>query len=150
MRLLYKSIQPSRERDGCLIQQFVDKCYQEKELAAINRVRKVQESIFLLDIATANVQSVDRTYVTDDWQTSFKGILGKHCSNHTFGKEISPEDDWQYWRQALDTITTGNLWLNLPLGKWMTTSHRIWRTLLNEANEQLEVHNGVKADLYRP
>ena len=75
------------------MQRFVDEGCCRKELVALNQVRKVQESIFLSDIAIINGRSMDRAYATYDWRDVLEGTLGKHCSKYKFSKEIPPKED---------------------------------------------------------
>ena len=92
---------------------------------------------------------MDSALVEDDWRISFEGTLGKHRLKFTFGKEVPMANNWKVWRGALDNITIGNLHLELPLGKWMATTHRIWRCFHHPTNSStsIEVHSGDRVDV---
>ena len=82
-----------REQDVCPMKLFVDEGYQEDDLAFLNRIFKLQESLFFSDIMTANGRRIDSALTEDDWRASFEGTLGKHISKFTFDKEIPSEKD---------------------------------------------------------
>ena len=55
-------------------------------LITLNRCRKHQEALFVLDITTANGQRLESNCITD-WKNSHEAGLGKHRSTYHYGKE---------------------------------------------------------------
>ena len=74
-------------------------------LVGINRARKVQEALFLSDIANADGTKIDKTYA-DNWRWSFEGTLGRHRPTLEFGAECPTDQNWVDWELALRKITT--------------------------------------------
>ena len=56
----------------------------------LNIVRKHQEMMFLLNIATERREKLD-SYYAEDWTQSHKGTTGRHRSDLVFGKETKED-----------------------------------------------------------
>ena len=82
----YESLPMPRERDECIMERFMREKVPEKELVAINRVRKQQQALFLSDIVTANGQTIERQYLSS-WHLSYERQLGRRRSHLDFGLE---------------------------------------------------------------
>ena len=101
-QLEYESLVPPRENNCTIMQTMVDMGYKDRELQAINRVRKYLEAFFVSDLVNATGHIIESQYY-DDWHDSEEGCLGKHRSRLTFGKEFPTNDDWKVWKEALGT-----------------------------------------------
>ena len=127
-----------RERDECIMERLVKEGIRGSRLVGINRARKVQEALFLSDIANADGTKIDKTYA-DDWRFSFEGRLGRHRSTLEFGEECPTDQNWEAWQSALLEMTTSKYYgFPRSLGKWVARLPRIWRIFYDEEENCIE------------
>ena len=121
----YKPLNMPRERDECIMERLVKDGVRGKRLVKINEARKVQEALFLSDIATADGRRIESAYVRH-WKNSFEGTLGRHHSTFEYGLEYPSDQDRVDWEAALREITISQYFgFSRSLGTWVAASLRI-------------------------
>ena len=65
LEINYKTLEMPREQDECIMEQLVKDRVCGSRLVSINRVRKVQEALFLSNITNADGTKIDKTYAGD-------------------------------------------------------------------------------------
>ena len=149
LELEYASLPPPRQGDKTVMQTMVDGGFKGEDLAAINRVRKYTQAMFLSDITNAAGRQIEARYYRD-WRDSVEGTLGRNRSQLTFGKEFPTEKDWATWSRALSTLTVGGSRTLLhPLGDWESGSHRIWRYFFDDDEVAIECHYDDKIEIFK-
>ena len=117
----YKPLTMPREYDECIMERSVNERVRGHELVAINRVRKHQQAMFVLDIAAANGKSIKAIYLAS-WEDSYERELGRRRSHFDFGTEHSMKTDWELWNKAINTSTSDNMCLSQCLRDWVAAS----------------------------
>ena len=149
MQIDYKVLPMPRVNDECIMESCVDNGIRGAELAGINRARKHQEAMFLSDIAAANGQKIEESYLSD-WMSSYEFSMGKHRSQFEFGAECPTNSDWDSWSNYWNSQCNGSPAYRLPfsLGGWRAESPRIWRTFYDEEENRIEVLSDERGVVY--
>ena len=74
-----------------------------------------------------------------DWTATPEHLLGKHRLVYEMGLEFPTDEDWEVWESGFWKLCLGSLTLHLPLGKWVGSPTRIWRTFYNAEEGELEI-----------
>ena len=90
-------VQPPRERDSWLMQEFLQLNYSIEDLQRLNRVRLHQEVLFLSDIMDASGRALDKKYCQPRQSDETWSTL-------SFPKEQPPAKDFKLWWSALSQI----------------------------------------------
>jgi hypothetical protein len=98
--------------------------------SSLSRCRGFLKAIFLLDITTEY-----RCYLEHFF---FKPEKISSRSKYTFPREKPSRKDWDLWFDFWHNFTTTGGKLNVPLGKWVKTTHQIWRRYYREQEEDLQ------------
>ena len=117
--LSYTTMPMPRDRD-CEIVSIITQ--HEKSLAvqqSLNRVRLKLQAIFLSCIV-----SYSGTQISN--KNLFPQTEETNMSTYKFSRQHPTSKDWVQWRNFWYKVYPG-LQLPLPLGKWISPSHRLWR-----------------------
>ena len=111
-------------------------------MLSLSRCRVSLESIFLLDITTA-----DGRYLEDfvfspggrDWSSLFR-----------FPRKVPTREDWNQWFDFWHSFTTTGDKLKVPLGIWINPTHHIWKWFYREDSNDLLRVEGTTMFHYKP
>ena len=97
---------------------FIIRGYNAKELAALNRVRKHQQVLFLSDILGASGGSLDKRYLHERRP-------GERWSSMKFPREIVTASEMELWCQAIEQVVSNGPAL-ASLGPLKAEGHKRW------------------------
>jgi hypothetical protein len=99
------------------------------EITRINRCRVYLQTLFLLNITTA-----DRKYLE---HFVFNPGSNTCCSRYTVLREKPTRQDWDLWVNFWHGFATTGGKLKTPLGGWTKPTHRIWNWYYNKERDEL-------------
>lgn len=115
-------------------------------LGSIERARDRNQYLCHALAQPAERELKSRTYL-HNWHDTHEYTFGKHRSLFEFGTEFPTRDDWDCWRQTLQSVThNGNH--PMSLGRWISPSPRIWRTFMVDNDNYIEVVTADGIDIY--
>jgi hypothetical protein len=138
--LSYTQIPTPRERD-CEIVSIITQ--HEKSLAvqqSLNRVRLKLQAIFLSCLA-----SYSGTHISKE--NLFPQSDKTNMSSYRFPRQCPTSKNWALWRNFWYKVYP-RLQLPLPLGKWTSLSHRLWRWVLDTDKDILFRQSTTKVEYY--
>jgi hypothetical protein len=138
--LSYTSIPTPREQD-CEIVLIITQ--HEKSMTiqqSLNRVRLKLQAIFLSCIA-----SYSGTHISKE--NLYPQVEETNMSTFKFPRQHPTSKDWAQWRNFWYKVYPG-LQLPLPLGKWISPSHRLWRWVLDTDKDILFRQSMTKVKYY--
>ncbi len=98
--------------------------------SSLSRCRGFLEAIFLSDITTADGRYLE--------QFVFELAKITSRSKYTFPREKPSRKDWDLWFDFWHNFMMAGGKLNVPLGKWVKPTHRIWRWYYREQEDDLQ------------
>jgi hypothetical protein len=120
---------------------FIFRGHNAKELAALNRVRKHQQVLFLSDILGASGGSLDKRYLQERRP-------GERWSSMKFPREIVTAPKMELWRRAIEQVVSHGPAL-ASLGSFKAEGHKLWEWRVAENREKLYRQNGAQVEIYR-
>ena len=122
--LSYNNIPAPRERD-CEIVSLITQYEKSAPIQrALNRVRLKLQAIFLSCIVSYSGTQISNENLFPQMEES------NMVSTYRFPRQQPTTKDWVHWRNFWYKVYP-NLQLPLPLGKWISPSHRVWRWVLD-------------------
>ena len=106
------------EGDDWLMARFIATRYTVEELRILNRVRKHQQILFLLDILGAGGGWVDKGYLT-------KRLPWERWSLMKFPQEVVNEAEMGLWCCAIAQVVTHGQ-AQVSLGVFKVDGHKLW------------------------
>jgi hypothetical protein len=122
LHMLFPMIAPPREWDQVIMEIISSQKFNFTEITWINRCRVYLQTLFLLDIMTA-----DRKYLE---HFVFNPGSNTRCSRYTFPREKPTRQDWDLWVNFWHVFTTAGGKLKTPLwgGQTQLTGYGIGAT----------------------
>lgn len=139
--LTYKEILLPQERDREIVQIILQHKKSIEVCLSLNRVRMKLHTIFLSCITSYCGTHICQEFLgppTDDSQTS----------TYKFPRQYPTPIDWTRWRNFWYKVYPPNLYLPLPLGKWVAHSHKIWKWILDPVRDTLYCQTLSNVDYY--
>ncbi len=118
-----------KEKDQVIMEIMFGKNLNKNTIRSISQCRGALEMKFLLDMTTVNGQFLEQFVLDPGGWTS--------RSKYKFPQENPTRGDWEVWFNFWHKHTATGDKLNIPLGKWLATNHRIWRWLYSPTNNNL-------------
>jgi hypothetical protein len=122
------SIYP-REGDDWLTARFIATGYKGEELLTLNRVRKHQQALFLLDVLGASGGSVDKQYLQ-------QRQIGEWWSSMMFPCKEVTELEMGFWCRAIAQVVSRGP-AQASLGRLKSGGHKIWKWQVQESKGHL-------------
>jgi hypothetical protein len=115
--LRLQTLQPPRERDSWLMQEFGQLNYNSDKLQCLNRVRMHQQVLYLSDVMDASGRAIERKYLQPR-------PMEETWSDLVFPMEKLAPRDCRIWKDAIPQICApvGRL----HLGRYVQQGHKIW------------------------
>ena len=113
--MAYPSITPPREQDQVLMEIFHSQGLSRETTRSLNRCRVSLESIFLLDLTTADSRYLEEFVFNPggrDWSSSFR-----------FPRKVPTREDWNQWFDFWHAFTTTVNKLKAPPSAIGSTPH---------------------------
>ena len=129
LHMSYPSIPPPRERDQVLMETILSQGLSWETMQSLNQCRLSLESIFLLDLTTADGRYLEDFIFNPGgrvWSSSFK-----------FPCEVPTRADWNCWFNFWHDFTITGDNLKVTLGNWINPMHRIWKWYYRAAYDDL-------------
>jgi hypothetical protein len=112
--------------------------YQGAQLQALNRCRLALKLIFILDIATACGQFLDKRLLLDPPLPDGKVL------QFVFPNERPGCADWKLWYEFWTAFSGPRGCIPIPLGDWQYLTHCHWEWFYNVRDNQI-LHKAHKA-----
>jgi hypothetical protein len=131
-----------RERDQVVMEIMFGKNLATNTIRSLSQCRGDIEIIVLLDMTTADGQYLEHFVFTPGGWTS--------RTKYKFPQENPMRGDWEVWFNFWHKhVATGDKLL-IPLGKWLSLTHRIWRWFYSPTNNNLYQIKEGKVQHYLP
>jgi hypothetical protein len=130
LHMAYLTIAFPWERDQVIVEIFLSADLGPDLLRSLGRCRVAHEAIFLFDLTTA-----DGKYLEDF--IFAPGGRGK-ASAFKFPREQPSWSDWDSWFDFWHHFTTTGDKLKVPLGHWISPTHRIWKWYYRADTDDLQ------------
>ena len=140
--MAYPIIAHPRERNQVLMEIFHSLDLSQETTLSLSRCRVFLESIFLLDITTADGRYLENFVFNPggrDRSSLFK-----------FPRQVPTRGDWNRWFDFWNSFMTTGDNLNVPLGNWINTTHRIWKWYYRADSDNLQRVEGKTMFHYKP
>ncbi len=118
-----------REGDDWLMARFIAVGYKGEELLTLNKVRKHQQVLFLLDILGASGGSVDKRYLQ-------RRRIGEWWSSMTFPCKEVTESEMGLWCRAIAQVVLRGP-EQASLGRLKSGGHKVWDWRVQESKDCL-------------
>jgi hypothetical protein len=132
---------PPWECNQVIIEIIFSENFNFTEITRINRCRVYLQTLFLLDIMTADEKYLEH-FVFDPGSNT-------PCSRYTFLREKPTRQDWDLWVDFWHGFTTTGGKLKMPLGGWTNSTHRIWNWYYNKERDKLYHINGTTIKYFK-
>jgi hypothetical protein len=130
LHMLFPTIASPRERDQVIMEITFSQNFNCTEITRINRCRVYLQTLFLLDITSADGKYLEHFVFNPGSNTC--------CSRYTFPREKPTRQYWDLWVNFLHGFTTtGGKLKTTPLGGWMNPTHKIWNWYYNKERDEL-------------
>jgi hypothetical protein len=140
----YATLQLSQRNDALIVTILQNPGYTGDKLFKLNRCRVTNKMLFLSDITTACGR-----YVSCNLLGPLAPWLGPR-SIYNFPQEVLSPKDWLLWRTFWTLYLGPGGLLNIPLGKWLHPSHRIWEWFYDPLQDQLQHVRNNAQTVYEP
>jgi hypothetical protein len=132
LHMLFPTISPPWECDQVIMEIIFSQNFDFKEITWINRCRVYLQTLFHLDITTADGKYLEH----------FVFNLGSntHCSRYTFPREKPTRQDWDLWVNFWHGFTTTGGKLKIPLGGWTLPNSQDMELVLQQRKGQAIPH----------
>jgi hypothetical protein len=114
--------------------------YTANELVILNRVRKHQQVLFLLDILGAGGGSVDKRYLQ-------KRRAVEYWSSMKFPREEVTVPEMELWSRAIAQVVSHGP-VQASLGSFKVDGHKLWEWRVVENRGRLYRQNGDQVEVY--
>ena len=130
LELTYPPIPLPRQNDAAIMSLAMTMFRSIDDLRSINRCRLYSCCIFLSDMADATGKRLDATRGQQDTDYSIS-------TKYTFPRECPCARDWEVWESFWNTYLLPDGTLPRALGKWTSSTHRIWEWYYSPASDML-------------
>jgi hypothetical protein len=134
-------LQPPREQDLWLMQEFGRLNYSSKDLQCLNSVRMHQQVLYLSDVMDASGRAIDRKYLQPR-------PMEETWSDLVFPIEFPAPRDFRIWKDTIPQIRA--LGGRLHLGRYTQQGHKIWKWRYDLEKSKLYHCKGKLVDIYEP
>jgi hypothetical protein len=137
--MAYPNIAFPQERDQVIMEFFLSADLSPNLICSLGQCQVALEAIFLLDLT-----AVDGKYVKD---FVFASGGRDKASTFKFLREQPTRSNWNSWFNFWHNFTTTGDTLKVPLGKWISPTHCIWKWYYRADTDNLQ---WVKGNTYFP
>jgi hypothetical protein len=130
LHMAYPNIAFPQERDQVIMEIFLSADLSPDSIWSLRQCRVVLEAIFLSDLIT-----VDGKYLKD---FIFAPGGRDKASTLTFPHERPTQSNWNSWFNFWHNFTTTGDTLKVPLGNWISPTHRIWKRYYRADTDDLQ------------
>ena len=142
LHMAYPTIALPWERDQVIMEIFLTTDLGPDLLRSLGRCRVAHEAIFLSDLTTA-----DGKYLKE-----FVFVPGsrERASTFKFPCEQPTRSNWDSWFDFWHHFTSTGDKLKVPLGYWISPTHRIWKWYYRADTDELQCVEGSTISYYKP
>ncbi len=142
LHMSYPTIALPRERDQVRMEIFLSASLGPDLIRSLGRCRVAHEALFLSDLTIA-----DGKYLKD---FVFPPGRKERASTFKFPRERSSWSDWESWFNFWHCFTMTGDKLKVPLGPWISPTHRIWKWHYRADTDELQRVEGSTIFYYKP
>ena len=140
--MAYPTIALPRERIQVIMEIFLTADLGPDLLRSLGQCRVAHEAIFLSDLTTAYGKYLEE----------FVFVPGskERASTFKFPCEQPTQSDWDSWFDFWHHFTSTGDKLKVPLGYWISPTHRIWKWYYRADTDELQWVEGSTISYYKP
>jgi hypothetical protein len=142
LHMSYPTIALPQERDQVIMEIFLSAGLGPDLIRSLRRCWVAHEALFLLDLTTA-----DSKYLED---FVFAPGRKERASIFKFPCEQPSRSNWESWFNFWHCFTTTGDKLKVPLGPWISPTHRIWKWYYRADTDELQQVEGSTIFYYKP
>jgi hypothetical protein len=141
LHMSYPTIPLPQERDRVIMEIFLSAGLGSDLIRSLGRCRVAHEALFLSDLTTA-VGKYLKDFV-------FAPGRKERASTFKFPRERPSQSNWESWFNFWHRFTTTGDKLKVPLGPWISPTHRIWKWYYRADIDELQRVEGSTIFYYK-